>query len=185
MATIFYRLSKCRHLCTKREETHLKWCDTQQTPLLLPPCGPVKISVPASNKVDTQSALARLSSTIDDREEEDGRQGTHAEPNTFPSFSPLYCSSLKVSKSLSLWAGKRKTRMISNFTADRPFFPWFGIICTKKVNLSTLRLSPVGCNIFGLSHFLEYWECATAGQSQSGQPGGVKESKSRKSGEWN
>ena len=146
----------------------------------------------SSKEVDTQSALARLSSTIDDRGEEDGRQGTHAEPNTFPFYSLLDCSSLTASVSLSLSLSlslceQKQERpgwaVISQLT-DFPFPDSISFV-KKKVNLPTLRLSPVGYNAFCSSHFLEYWECATAGQSQLGQPGGVKKSKARKSEEWN
>lgn len=103
----------------------------------------------------------------------DGRQGTHAEPNTFPSYSPLLLLSNSLYGSLGEQKQERPGWSVISQLTDFPFPDLISFV-KKEVNLPALCLSPVGYNAFCSSHFLEYCECATAGQSQSGQPGGVK-----------
>lgn len=59
-------------------------------------------------EVDTQSDPVRLYPTIDGTKEEGGRQGTHAEPNTFPfPFSSLLLLSSSLHGSLSVSRNKK------------------------------------------------------------------------------
>lgn len=78
-----------------------------------------------------------LLNTSHQRNGEKKRRRTHAEPN----ISHIRCL-YSFPTAVSVSRNKKKTRMMSNFTAERLSFPWFDIICKKRRQISLLYISP-------------------------------------------